>query len=1082
MKGDLSRQTFDAERHYSSVRLQQGRVQLDADFNEQADIGRHRAELDSLDLIGPCGGPLHGAAFAIVLSTAGLSAAEKADLEARFGPGYALVAGDFLVTPGRYYVDGILCENERLAPYTRQPHLPGATALDVTKVGFHIVYLDVWQRHVSALEDSRLRETALGGPDTATRSQTVWQVRTVFAGAGPINCLSQPAAYTQAIAASTGTLAARARPEAAVSSPCIVPESAEYRGLENQLYRVEVHDGGKPVDLSAGGDVAITGQPAPTQIVVASAGWSVGQAVEVFSAAPGAEPMAGTLAHVTAIAGAGKQLTLTVALPAFDLAAEAPRVRSAGATYVWSRDNGSVAALVRTIDERDVVVHNLGPDETLGFQDGDWVELTDTADELNGRPGLLARIEQVLPATNTLRLYAAPGDVALEVPQRGLKIRRWHGAGAAKVQAPAPSSGFAGLEDGVEVAFSAGTYSTGNHWLAPARTASADARSGTIEWPQAGGGPAALVPFGIEHHHCKIGLLQSDGAKLTAFDCRSLFPPITELATLVYVGGDGQEAMPGQPLPQSLEAGVFRGRWPVAGAFVTFTTPDGGAVAKDVASLPAGAQASVSITTGADGIARCAWRLDAATPLKPSQHLNAHLLDAGGGTLPPLLDFSGQLSIAEQVAYIPGGCPDLDDASTVQEALDILCKRPTGGGCPVRVTPEQPIEEAIAKLIDAGAIDIWLCLTVGDHKSGGFKLDKPGVTVRIGGSGPGTRLRVEGELAFLDLEAVGLRDLDVAFTNDAGLVAARCGEVLLETCAFWRLERAPATVRILSARRIRIAACAIDAAVGRGANHPIAPIDDLLAVPNARDFAFKAADFADGLDANARKQLGAAIDQAQNQLGQLTGGERRAYATLRALLSVAATTAPALSDALQGIYDAAGRSVADPALVIDDSGAQTRIIDCKLIGTLALYGPTDDQPRVSQGQLAKISTRMATGGFLLDATDGTLQLRGNRLTRVAVGAQLSTLLAALPDNLARLSVIGSALVSDNVIDRGGNLLLADHLALTATAFTADDGDVGGALTDSSIFTANHAPNDVRLFSVARARAVAGNLTLNIVNV
>jgi hypothetical protein len=41
MKNDLTRSTFRRERHYSSVRMQQGRVQLDADWNEQLDIEMH---------------------------------------------------------------------------------------------------------------------------------------------------------------------------------------------------------------------------------------------------------------------------------------------------------------------------------------------------------------------------------------------------------------------------------------------------------------------------------------------------------------------------------------------------------------------------------------------------------------------------------------------------------------------------------------------------------------------------------------------------------------------------------------------------------------------------------------------------------------------------------------------------------------------------------------------------------------------------------------------------------------------------------------------------------------------------------
>ena len=38
MRGDFTRDTFDPTRHYSGVLLQQGRVQLDADANEQSAI------------------------------------------------------------------------------------------------------------------------------------------------------------------------------------------------------------------------------------------------------------------------------------------------------------------------------------------------------------------------------------------------------------------------------------------------------------------------------------------------------------------------------------------------------------------------------------------------------------------------------------------------------------------------------------------------------------------------------------------------------------------------------------------------------------------------------------------------------------------------------------------------------------------------------------------------------------------------------------------------------------------------------------------------------------------------------------
>ena len=50
MKADLSRDTFDRALHYSAVRLQQGRIVTDADWNEQADLTRYRAERQARDI------------------------------------------------------------------------------------------------------------------------------------------------------------------------------------------------------------------------------------------------------------------------------------------------------------------------------------------------------------------------------------------------------------------------------------------------------------------------------------------------------------------------------------------------------------------------------------------------------------------------------------------------------------------------------------------------------------------------------------------------------------------------------------------------------------------------------------------------------------------------------------------------------------------------------------------------------------------------------------------------------------------------------------------------------------------------
>ena len=79
MKGDFSKDTFDRRNHYSSVRLQQGRVVTDADWNEQADVTRHRTERMTRDVIGPCGAPEAAPAFNVTPGTFALGVAAIGD-------------------------------------------------------------------------------------------------------------------------------------------------------------------------------------------------------------------------------------------------------------------------------------------------------------------------------------------------------------------------------------------------------------------------------------------------------------------------------------------------------------------------------------------------------------------------------------------------------------------------------------------------------------------------------------------------------------------------------------------------------------------------------------------------------------------------------------------------------------------------------------------------------------------------------------------------------------------------------------------------------------------------------------------
>ena len=108
-------------------------------------------------------------------------------------------------------------------------------------------------------------------------------------------------------------------------------------------------------------------------------------------------------------------------------------------------------------------------------------------------------------------------------------MRRWDSTeGISKVRIPTENGteGYLPLEDGIEIKFgSEGTYLTGDYWLIPARTI-----KGAIEWPRIEDEPEPLLPKGIEHHYCRLAIIDySDGTIKTITDCRKLFRPLVDL-------------------------------------------------------------------------------------------------------------------------------------------------------------------------------------------------------------------------------------------------------------------------------------------------------------------------------------------------------------------------------------------------------------------------------------------------------------------------------------------------------------------------------------------------------------------------
>ncbi len=220
MKTDISRNTFHSSNNYSSVRRQQGRVDLDADWNEQVDIQNNRSRLLTVDSLGPVGAPAHEGGF--LLTPTG-------------------DAADLTVSSGRFYVNGLLINNSANFNLTSQPDLPGVTL--PTTDGDYLAYLKVYERGVTALEAPEIREIALGGPDTTTRTQVIRQVHVAPITASEIDSRTVPPEWNAIISRNPGRMSARTQADGA-SDPCAVGTRGGYTGLDNVMYRVEIHDGG----------------------------------------------------------------------------------------------------------------------------------------------------------------------------------------------------------------------------------------------------------------------------------------------------------------------------------------------------------------------------------------------------------------------------------------------------------------------------------------------------------------------------------------------------------------------------------------------------------------------------------------------------------------------------------------------------------------------------------------------------------------------------------------------------------------------------------------------------------------------
>jgi hypothetical protein len=485
MKNDITRDTFDRLNHFSRVLMQQGRVQLDADWNEQIGIFLNYLQTLTIDLVGRSAGPEAKCGFGLLITALDIKSLDLPKDEDQ-AVNAQLKEDGILIARGRYYADGLLAENENFVPFFKQPSVLTISPDALKKMqgdakGPVVIYLDVWERHITAIEHNPIREIALGGPDTTTRARVTWVLRARVPTPAEAKTKLPPSKanipkvqaafdlWSDAQAQNRGLMRAGIAQQATSDDPCANSPESVYHGRENQLYRVEIHKSG--------------------------AGWD----------------------------GKGE------AAPADT------------ATFKWSRDNGSVASAWLN-DDGKVLRVTPSHDQARGFAGGQWIELTDDQNELESTPGTLVQLRDVESGSLTIDPPTAHGSTARRDFPYTPKVRRWDQEeteeitlweGAIQIQ----YDKWFDLEDGVQVQFPTPAapnkfeFRSGDYWLIPARVVSRD-----IEWPwepegKTPGPPPrqrrALPPHGIKHHYALIGLLGTAAAGALEFiDLRRKFAPL----------------------------------------------------------------------------------------------------------------------------------------------------------------------------------------------------------------------------------------------------------------------------------------------------------------------------------------------------------------------------------------------------------------------------------------------------------------------------------------------------------------------------------------------------------------------------
>ena len=347
-----------------------------------------------------------------------------------------------------------------------------------------------FKRLITFQDDAAIQDVALNGVDTTARFQTVWQVKVL-----PLSSVTLTDAEQEALLQKLTEYSALLQALNAATDPAVKAEILE----KLKLIRLDTGLSVTCDDDFTEWDTLVAD---PTGALEATTD-PAGTVTDPCDVPPGG--------------GYNRGENQYYIVQVHSVPANGSRN---GATFKYSRDNGSIVALIQAFGSATSGTHTgntfdvdfVRRDDTLGIDNNNWVEYSDDNLELKGQSGILI---QVLNADSNLNRITLTGNITIDLDAHP-KLRKWDGVNIAMNTTNVSVA----LENGIRVKFSNGTYRPGDYWQFSARSV-----NGKIDFPA-----GAQSAFGVQHHYARLGIIILHTEKAwPLLDCRDLFPPLTEL-------------------------------------------------------------------------------------------------------------------------------------------------------------------------------------------------------------------------------------------------------------------------------------------------------------------------------------------------------------------------------------------------------------------------------------------------------------------------------------------------------------------------------------------------------------------------